>query len=91
MPIKPITGVSLLKHLSSQDIKLSEREKESLGKFNADPISQMLRRGLVLDLSVALGLGTSFGYLWWYGTQIRQAQQRPSLPTILLYKTLDGG
>ena len=30
----------------------------------------MLKRGLVLDLSIALGLGTSFGYLWWYGTSI---------------------
>ena len=27
----------------------------------------MLRRGIVLDISVALGLGTSAGYLWWYG------------------------
>ena len=27
----------------------------------------MLRRGLVLDLSIAGGLGTTFGYLWWYG------------------------
>ncbi|CAD0090706.1 unnamed protein product [Aureobasidium mustum] len=32
------------------------------------PITGMLRRGLVLDLSVAFGLGTSAGYLWWYGT-----------------------
>ncbi|KAI4745140.1 hypothetical protein E4T50_04543 [Aureobasidium sp. EXF-12298] len=30
------------------------------------PITGMLRRGLVLDLSVAFGLGTSAGYLWWY-------------------------
>ena len=29
---------------------------------------QMLRRGLVLDLSVALGLGTAMGYFYWYGT-----------------------
>lgn len=31
-------------------------------------LPQMLRRGLVLDLAVASGLGTSAGYLWWYGT-----------------------
>ncbi|KAJ5692754.1 cytochrome c oxidase family protein [Penicillium macrosclerotiorum] len=29
---------------------------------------RMLRRGLVLDLSTAFGFGTTFGYLWWYGT-----------------------
>ncbi|KAI4765988.1 hypothetical protein E4T52_00327 [Aureobasidium sp. EXF-3400] len=28
----------------------------------------MLRRGLVLDLSVAFGLGTASGYLWWYAS-----------------------
>ncbi|PGH14971.1 hypothetical protein AJ80_05734 [Polytolypa hystricis UAMH7299] len=32
------------------------------------PITGMLRRGLVLDLSVAFGLGATSGYLWWYGT-----------------------
>ncbi|OJD10874.1 hypothetical protein AJ78_08226 [Emergomyces pasteurianus Ep9510] len=33
------------------------------------PITGMLRRGLVLDLSTAFGLGTTFGYLFWYGTK----------------------
>merc|ERR1712072_1322946 len=32
------------------------------------PITGMLRRGLVLDLSVAFGLGTASGYFWWYGS-----------------------
>ncbi|XTI91436.1 hypothetical protein V2W45_1459833 [Cenococcum geophilum] len=30
------------------------------------PITGMLRRGIVLDLTVALGLGTTAGYAWWY-------------------------
>ncbi|KAL2071311.1 hypothetical protein VTL71DRAFT_12546 [Oculimacula yallundae] len=34
------------------------------------PITGMLRRGLVLDLSVAFGLGTSFGYAFWYGYHV---------------------
>ena len=31
---------------------------------------QILRRGLVLDLSVAFGLGTTMGYFYWYGKYI---------------------
>ncbi|RYO14933.1 hypothetical protein AA0121_g7452 [Alternaria tenuissima] len=31
------------------------------------PITGMLRRQVVLDLSVAMGLGVTAGYGWWYG------------------------
>ncbi|KAI4960418.1 hypothetical protein J4E86_002040 [Alternaria arbusti] len=31
------------------------------------PITGMLRRQVVLDLSVAMGLGLTAGYGWWYG------------------------
>ncbi|KAF7504613.1 hypothetical protein GJ744_002040 [Endocarpon pusillum] len=40
------------------------------------PITGMLRRGLVLDLSIAGGLGTAFGYLWWYGFHIPRVRKR---------------
>ncbi|KAI1609989.1 cytochrome c oxidase subunit 7A precursor [Exophiala viscosa] len=40
------------------------------------PITGMLRRGLVLDLSIAMGLGTTFGYLWWYGYHLPRVRAR---------------
>ncbi|KAF2458553.1 hypothetical protein BDY21DRAFT_340559 [Lineolata rhizophorae] len=40
------------------------------------PITGMLRRGLVLDISVALGLGTAAGYAWWYGYHIPLVRKR---------------
>ncbi|TKA76660.1 hypothetical protein B0A55_02598 [Friedmanniomyces simplex] len=40
------------------------------------PITGMLRKGLVLDLSVAFGLGTASGYLWWYGFHIPRTRRR---------------
>ncbi|CAG8975756.1 hypothetical protein HYALB_00009274 [Hymenoscyphus albidus] len=40
------------------------------------PITGMLRRGLVLDLSVAGGLGTAFGYAFWYGYHVPAVRKR---------------
>ncbi|KAL2814171.1 hypothetical protein BJX63DRAFT_431572 [Aspergillus granulosus] len=54
------------------------------------PITGMLRRNLVLDLSTAfgesrsvavkpypnLGFGTTFGYLWWYGYHLPRVRAR---------------
>ncbi|CZS88094.1 related to cytochrome-c oxidase chain VIIa [Rhynchosporium agropyri] len=40
------------------------------------PITGMLRRGLVLDLSVAFGLGTTFGYAFWYGYHVPAVARR---------------
>ncbi|OXV09451.1 hypothetical protein Egran_02786 [Elaphomyces granulatus] len=40
------------------------------------PITGMLRRALVLDLSTAFGLGTTFGYLWWYGFHLPRVRAR---------------
>ncbi|ETN45418.1 uncharacterized protein HMPREF1541_09249 [Cyphellophora europaea CBS 101466] len=40
------------------------------------PITGMLRRGLVLDLAIAGGLGTTFGYLWWYGYHLPRVRAR---------------
>lgn len=39
-------------------------------------IEGMLRRKLVLDISSALGLGVTFGYLWWYGVHLPRVRQR---------------
>ncbi|KAL2363862.1 hypothetical protein RJZ56_003227 [Blastomyces dermatitidis] len=39
----------------------------------------MLRRGLVLDLSTAFGLGTTFGYLFWYGYHLPRVRARDRL------------
>ncbi|OMP84251.1 Cytochrome c oxidase subunit 7A [Diplodia seriata] len=43
----------------------------------------MLRRGLVLDLSVALGLGTATGYGWWYGYHVPAVRHRDNFYTKL--------
>ncbi|KAF2237954.1 cytochrome c oxidase family protein-like protein [Viridothelium virens] len=40
------------------------------------PITGMLRRGLVLDLSVALGLGVSSAYFFWYGYHVPAVRKR---------------
>ena len=90
MPVKPITGVRQLPPPSWMRAPAPRNPWETYGKLMESDV-QMLRRGLVLDLSVAfgeflgikksigswwreltflfarLGLGTSAGYLWWYG------------------------
>ncbi|KAI4748012.1 hypothetical protein E4T50_01720 [Aureobasidium sp. EXF-12298] len=43
----------------------------------------MLRRGLVLDLSVAFGLGTASGYLWWYASIRFPRPRRPPSRSLL--------
>ncbi|KAF1808109.1 cytochrome c oxidase family protein-like protein [Eremomyces bilateralis CBS 781.70] len=40
------------------------------------PITGMLRRGLVIDLSVSIGLGTAAGYAWWYGYHVPAVRHR---------------
>ncbi|KAK2625768.1 hypothetical protein QTJ16_005080 [Diplocarpon rosae] len=47
------------------------------------PITGMLRRGLVLDLSVAFGLGTSAGYAFWYGFHVPSVRRRDAYYTKL--------
>ncbi|KAF1924590.1 uncharacterized protein M421DRAFT_424725 [Didymella exigua CBS 183.55] len=36
----------------------------------------MLRRQVVLDLSVAMGLGVTAGYGWWYGYHVPAVRHR---------------
>ncbi|EEH16991.1 hypothetical protein PABG_07078 [Paracoccidioides brasiliensis Pb03] len=43
------------------------------------PITGMLRRGLVLHLSTAFGLGTTFAYLFWYGYHLPRVRARDRL------------
>ncbi|KAH7136066.1 hypothetical protein B0J11DRAFT_519845 [Dendryphion nanum] len=40
------------------------------------PITGMLRRTVVLDLSVAIGLGVAAGYGWWYGYHVPAVRHR---------------
>ncbi|KAF1934717.1 cytochrome c oxidase family protein-like protein [Clathrospora elynae] len=40
------------------------------------PITGMLRRQVVLDLSVAMGLGVATGYGWWYGYHVPAVRHR---------------
>ncbi|KAF2477164.1 cytochrome c oxidase family protein-like protein [Lindgomyces ingoldianus] len=40
------------------------------------PIVGMLRRAAVLDISVALGLGTAAGYGFWYGYHVPSVRHR---------------
>ncbi|KAK3066530.1 Cytochrome c oxidase subunit 7A [Teratosphaeriaceae sp. CCFEE 6253] len=67
---------------NSQDGEANRRRTStpSLGSALAPradrPLPQMLRKGLVLDLSVAFGLGTACGYFWWYGFHIPHTRRR---------------
>ncbi|KAI6356152.1 Cytochrome c oxidase copper chaperone [Pyricularia oryzae] len=36
----------------------------------------MLRRGLILDLSIGLSLGTAMGSLYWYGYHVPRTNMR---------------
>jgi len=40
------------------------------------PITGKLRRRLITDLSVAMGLGVSGGYLFWYGYRLPSVKRR---------------
>ncbi|KAI5805808.1 hypothetical protein EDC01DRAFT_609718 [Geopyxis carbonaria] len=40
------------------------------------PIVGRLRKGLVMDLSVALGLGVGMGYTFWYGYHVPAVRAR---------------
>ncbi|KAF2686102.1 cytochrome c oxidase family protein-like protein [Lentithecium fluviatile CBS 122367] len=40
------------------------------------PITGMLRRAVVLDISVAMGLGVASGYAWWYGYHVPAVRHR---------------
>ncbi|CAI6333702.1 unnamed protein product [Periconia digitata] len=42
------------------------------------PVTGMLRRTIVLDLSVAMGLGVAGGYGWWYGYHVPAVRHRDS-------------
>ncbi|KAI0018676.1 hypothetical protein F4780DRAFT_781204 [Xylariomycetidae sp. FL0641] len=43
------------------------------------PITGMLRRGLVTDLSIALGLGVTMGSLYWHGYHMPRTIARDNL------------
>ncbi|KAK4113055.1 cytochrome-c oxidase, subunit VIIa [Canariomyces notabilis] len=40
------------------------------------PITGMLRRGLITDLSIALGLGFAFANAYWYGYHVPRTVAR---------------
>ncbi|ORY10065.1 hypothetical protein BCR34DRAFT_486300 [Clohesyomyces aquaticus] len=40
------------------------------------PITGMLRRAVVLDLSVGIGIGVAGGYAWWYGYHVPNVRHR---------------
>ncbi|KAL2134499.1 hypothetical protein VTI74DRAFT_11682 [Chaetomium olivicolor] len=40
------------------------------------PITGMLRRGLITDLSIALGLGFAMGNAFWYGYHVPRTVAR---------------
>ncbi|KAI2778504.1 cytochrome-c oxidase, subunit VIIa [Daldinia loculata] len=40
------------------------------------PITGMLRRGLVADLSIGLGIGVTFGALYWHGYHMPRTYAR---------------
>ncbi|KAK0615193.1 hypothetical protein B0T17DRAFT_657412 [Bombardia bombarda] len=40
------------------------------------PITGMLRRTLILDLGIGLGLGFVFGNAFWYGYHVPRTQKR---------------
>ncbi|EAQ84398.1 hypothetical protein F5144DRAFT_607078 [Chaetomium tenue] len=48
------------------------------------PITGMLRRGLITDLGIALGLGLVFGNAFWYGYHVPRRDARDNF-----YKKLE--
>ncbi|KAK0751370.1 hypothetical protein B0T18DRAFT_426020 [Schizothecium vesticola] len=40
------------------------------------PITGMLRRGLILDLGIGLGIGFVFGNAYWYGYHVPRTEKR---------------
>ncbi|KAI1185110.1 hypothetical protein F5B17DRAFT_432884 [Nemania serpens] len=48
------------------------------------PITGMLKRGLVTDLAIALGLGTAMGSAYWYGFHMPRTHARDAF-----YKQLE--
>ncbi|KAH8701299.1 hypothetical protein GQ44DRAFT_632060 [Phaeosphaeriaceae sp. PMI808] len=40
------------------------------------PITGMLRRQIVLDLTFATGIGVAAGYGWWYGYHVPAVRHR---------------
>ncbi|KAF8239409.1 cytochrome-c oxidase, subunit VIIa [Tricholoma matsutake] len=40
------------------------------------PITGMLRKRFWVDLSCALGLGTSIGYAYWYGVHLKALERQ---------------
>ncbi|KLU83723.1 hypothetical protein MAPG_02774 [Magnaporthiopsis poae ATCC 64411] len=40
------------------------------------PIVGMLRRGLILDLGIALGIGATMGSAFWYGYHVPRRNMR---------------
>ncbi|KAI1810676.1 cytochrome-c oxidase, subunit VIIa [Poronia punctata] len=48
------------------------------------PITGMLKRGLVTDLAIALGLGMTMGSAYWYGYHMPRTEKRDAF-----YKKLE--
>ncbi|KAI1331641.1 hypothetical protein F5Y16DRAFT_422137 [Xylariaceae sp. FL0255] len=48
------------------------------------PITGMLKKGLILDLGIGLGLGTVMGSLYWYGYHMPRTHARD-----IFYKKLE--
>ncbi|KAI0185109.1 hypothetical protein F4680DRAFT_454233 [Xylaria scruposa] len=48
------------------------------------PITGMLKRGLVVDLSIALGIGMTMGSAYWYGYHMPRTNARDAF-----YKQLE--
>ncbi|OAA61941.1 Cytochrome c oxidase, subunit VIIa, fungal [Niveomyces insectorum RCEF 264] len=40
------------------------------------PITGMLRRGLIMDISIGLGIGFAMGNLFWYGYHMPRTNAR---------------
>ncbi|CAD6572018.1 MAG: hypothetical protein TREMPRED_000436 [Tremellales sp. Tagirdzhanova-0007] len=55
------------------------------------PIVGKLRRKLIADLSIAMGLGVSCGYLYWYSVHIPAMKKRDDFYLKYEAKKLAGG
>jgi len=56
------------------------KKKETNPEANADmtiaPITGRLKKQLIMDLSIALGIGTVAGYAFWYGYHVPTVRHR---------------
>ncbi|KAH9471670.1 hypothetical protein Pst134EA_005549 [Puccinia striiformis f. sp. tritici] len=84
-PSNEVAGTNKHQPLSiSQHLQLTERSKDFSHQYNKfvmaiAPITGKLRKRIILDISVSLGLGTAAAYGWWYGYHVPKMRHQQNV------------